>query len=265
MSSEQQRQQIPEYLAGRLNADETRAFEADMMSDAELLMEVEELRTTWQDLGSLPRPEPSGALRARFYQRLHDVQSGRTRVQQGGFLWWKPGLSGLVRQVTVVLALFCLGMYVGRVSVGFGRGSNDQTAQLQAQVQNLRQTVALSLLERQSPASRLQGVTWSSQVERPDQDLLSALTSTLQNDANTNVRLAALDALEKFSSNPQVRQSLVSALGHQDSPLVQIALIDLFVEMRTPEAKDPLRKIEQDPKLNPAVRQRATWGIQQLS
>jgi hypothetical protein len=265
MSSEQQRQRIPEYLAGRLDADDTRAFEAEMMSDAELLMEVEELRTTWHDLGLLRGPEPSGGLRAGFYQRLHDIQSGRRREARGGFLWWKPGLSGLVRQVTIVLALFCLGMYVGRVSVDFGHGANEQTLQLQAQVQNLRQTVAMSLLDRQSPASRLQGVSWSSQVEHPDQDLLSALSTTLQHDQNTNVRLAALDALERFSNNPQVRQSLVNALGHQDSPLVQIALIDALVHMREKDAAGEFRRLSTETNGNSAVRERAQWALKTLS
>jgi hypothetical protein len=265
MSSEQQRQLIPEYLAGRLAEDETRAFEAEMMNDAQLLMEVEELRATWQDLGLLPAAEPSGALRARFYQRLHDIQSGRSREPRGAFLWWKPGLSGLVRQVTVILALFCLGMYVGRVSVGFGRGQGDQASQLQAQVQSLRQTVALSLLDRQSPASRLEGVSWSNQVEHPDQDLLSALASTLQNDPNTNVRLAALDALEKSSGNATVRQSLVNALGRQDSPLVQIALIDALVHLRDKDAAGQFRKLSAEPQANAAVRQRADWALKTLN
>jgi hypothetical protein len=34
--------------------------------------------------------------------------------------------------------------------------------------------------------------------------------------------------------------------------------------MRESDAKDHLRRIEQDTKANPAVRQRAQWGIQQL-
>jgi hypothetical protein len=264
MTPEELRQMIPEYLAGQLGPAQKREFEAHMHGNAELLMHVEELRATWQEMGRIPMTQPSAALRARFYQRVHDIESGRAPVPRGVFMWWKPGLAGLVRQVTIVLALFCLGMYVGRVSLGGGRASTGEVAQLQGQIQGLRQTVALSLLERQSPASRLEGVSWSSQVDHPDQDLLSALISTLQRDPNTNVRLAALDALEKFSGEAPVRQAMVNALGTQDSPLVQIALIDALVHMREKQATGEFKKLSTEAGANAAVRQRASWALQTL-
>ena len=263
MTSEQLRQMIPEYLAGRLGPAETEFFEAEMRTNAELQIEVEELRPTWQSLGAIPAPQPSAALRARFYQRLHDLQSGRSPAVRGGFAWWKPGLSGLVRQIAVVLALFCAGMYAGRLTMsGSGSGaSNGDASQLRAEVQSLRETVALSMIDRQSPASRLEAVSWGSQVEHPNRDLMGALISTLEHDANTNVRLAALDALEKFSNEAQVRQVLVDALAHQDSPLVQIALIDALVHMRERGATGEFRKLSRESDANAAVRQRAQWAL----
>jgi HEAT repeat protein len=184
---------------------------------------------------------------------------------RGGFAWWKPGLSGLVRQIAIVLALFCAGMYAGRLSAGMGeRAPSGETARLQAEVQSLRETVALSLIERQSPASRLQAVSWSSQVEHPNGDLLSALISTLEHDPNTNVRLAALDALEKFSNEAPVRQGMVNALAHQDSPLVQIALIDALVHMRESAAAGEFKKLSTEADANAAVRQRAQWALKTM-
>lgn len=264
ITPEELRQMIPEYLGGHLEPEEKREFEAHMHGNAELLMHVEELRATWQEMGRIPMTEPSAAMRARFYQRVHDIQSARVPAPRGVFMWWKPGLAGLVRQVTIVLALFCLGMYVGRVSMGGRATSSGEATQLQAQIQSLRQTVALSLLDRQSPASRLEGVSWSSQVEHPDRDLLSALITTLQHDPNTNVRLAALDALEKFSDEAPVRQAMVSALTNQDSPLVQIALIDALVHMREKQAKGEFKKLSTETGANIAVRQRAQWALQSL-
>lgn len=263
MTSEEFRQLIPEYLAGRLGTTDTRFFEAELSTNAELRFETEELRATWQALGLFSSPQPSAAMRARFYQRLRDVQNGVSPAVRGGFAWWKPGLAGLVRQITIVLALFCLGMYVGRVSMG-RQASAGESVQLQAQVQNLRQTVALSLLDRQSAASRLEGVSWGSQVDHPDRDLLSALVATLEHDPNTNVRLAALDALEKFSGDAPVRQAMVNALGNQDSPLVQIALIDALVHMRETTATREFKKLSTEMDANAAVRQRAQWALQTL-
>jgi hypothetical protein len=264
MTSEEFRQLIPEYLSGRMRPAETRLFEEQLSTDAELQIETEELRMTWQGLGMIPLPQPSSAMRARFYQRLNDIQSGRSRPVQGGFAWWKPGLPGLVRQITIVLALFCLGMYAGRITAGGGRASSTEAAQLQSQIQGLRQTVALSLLDRQSAAARLEGVSWGNQVDHPDRDLLSAMIATLQHDPNTNVRLAALDALEKFSNEQPVRQAMVNALPTQDSPLVQIALIDALVHMREKAAAGEFKKLSKETDTNSAVRQRAQWALKTL-
>lgn len=264
MTSEELRQSIPEYLSGRMSAAETAAFEAQLSSNAELQIELEELRATWLGLGQIPDARPSAALRARFYRQLHDVENGRSHPLRGGFAWWRPGLSGLVRQATIFLALFCLGMYVDRVSMS-SRASNDQSAQLQSQVQSLRQTVALSLLDRQSASSRLEGVSWSSQVAHPDRDLLTALIGTLEHDSNTNVRLAALDALEKFSGEAEVRETMIQSLSKQDSPLVQIALIDALVHIHDQKAAGEIRKLSNQPEANAAVRQRAQWALHNLS
>jgi hypothetical protein len=264
MTSEEFRHMIPEYLSGRLATDERASFEAQLNQSPELRVELEQLRQTWHGLGLLGEEQPSAALRARFYQRLNDLNNGRSRPLAGGYAWWKPGLAGLVRQITIVLALFCLGMYVGRVSVS-GHRSSAEAMRLESQVQSLQQTVALSLMDRQSPTSRLEGISWSSRVSRPDNDLLSALVSALNHDTNTNVRLASLDALEKFSSDPSVRKALVNSIGLQDSPLVQIALIDSLVQMRDNTAAGELRKLTGDADVNAEVRQRAQWGLHRLS
>jgi HEAT repeats len=91
------------------------------------------------------------------------------------------------------------------------------------------------------------------------------LLHTLRLDPSVDVRLAALDALRRDARQPQVRAGLMDSLQAQQSPLVQIALIDLLVELRESDAATQLRKFQQTPDLNPAVKQRAQWGIQQLS
>ena len=265
MTSEECRVLIPQYLSGQLTELERQLFENQLGVDDELRLEVEELGSLWEGLGSLPQERPTAALRDRFYERLNEMQSRRSRPVERGYAWWKPGLQGLVPQATVAVAVFLLGAYVGRVNIGGHDASVQEVKRLDTEVQGLRQTVALSLLDRQSANSRLEGISWVSRVERPDGDLVSALLTALDRDPNTNVRLAALDALEKFAGEPAVRKALVDALPHQDSPLVQIALIDALVHMRDGAAAGELRKLSGDTEVNAAVRQRAQWGLQRLN
>ena len=171
---------------------------------------------------------------------------------------------GALAQTALALVMFVLGVSLGRSKV-FERGHADELAQMNAQVQRLRETVALSLLDRQSATSRLEGVGWSSRVERPNDELLSALLTTLNHDSNVNVRLSSLDALERFSDNAAVRKALIDSISTQDSPLVQIALIDSLVRSRDRTATPQLKKLSAEADLDPAVRQRALWGVQNLT
>jgi hypothetical protein len=264
MTSEEIRMLVPQYLSEQLTPADKNAFEAQLNSSPELRRELEELRELWEGLGELPQEQPSAAVRARFYQKLNEIKTGRNSPITHGFAWWKPGLAGLVRQVAIALVLFTLGIFIGRKDLT-SSPSTEEVKRLGSEVQNLRQTVALSLLERQSATSRLEGISWSSRVEQPDRDLVSALLAVLDHDPNINVRLSALDALGKFADDATIRKALVNSIPLQDSPLVQIALIDTLVNLRDNAAAGQLQKLTTDTNVNAAVRQRAQWGLGQLN
>ncbi len=101
-------------------------------------------------------------------------------------------------------------------------------------------------------------------MSQPDPQVLSALLHTVNYDQNVNVRLAALDALHQSASNQMVRRGLTESLDRQTSPMVQIALIDLLVDIREREAADAVKDLMQEAGLNPEVRERAGWALRQL-
>src|ERR1035437_2116202 len=144
------------------------------------------------------------------------------------------------------------------------RGPSPDVAQLTGQVEALRQLVTLSLLQEQSPSSRLRGVTYSYQMARPDAQVEQALLYAVNHDSNVNVRLSAVDALEKYTASPRIRRALADAVPVQDSPLVQIALMDLLVQLNDKEAAPALRQLAQDAQADNQVRQYAAWAIQRM-
>jgi hypothetical protein len=166
---------------------------------------------------------------------------------------------------------FALGLLLLTVGVGLGQWSfekprqDGEIARLRDEVGGLRELLTLSLLQQQSASERLRGVSWSAQVQQPEEPVLSALLQTLNSDPNVNVRLAALDALQHFSSLRGVREGLLQALEKQESPLVQITLIDWLVKSKERQAIDVLTRISDEPQFQPKVRERARWGLRQLS
>lgn len=202
-------------------------------------------------LDELTVPERPAHYEARVWHRLrHRLQAG-SWPQARTFHW--PGLRWA--QAGWVVAVLLAGFLLGRYLPGPER----------EELRGMRELLTLSLLQNQSASERLAGVSWSRDFSRPDSRVLDALVETLNHDADVNVRLAAVDALAKYSQESSVKQRLPQALLRQNSPLVQIALIDLLVELRDTQSADVLRRLAADDKTNQNVRRRAEWGLRQIS
>jgi len=251
-----------ESLTGDLDASTSADLESHLANCATCRAARDGLRALWHGLDVLPQETPSEMLRPRFYAMLHaagqEKRRRRSRRQRlNGWIegWWP-------RQPIIQVGLALVALVVG---LGLGprlRRTPSELEQLRAEIQSTRRLVAISMLQQQSPSQRLQGVSFSYRLQDPDADVVQALLQTLETDPNVNVRLAAADALGQYPELPQVRLGLVESFQHQTSPLVQIALIDLLVEVSDPEVTELLRRVAQDPKLHASVRQRAQSGLQ---
>jgi len=266
------REQIPECLAGRLDPAARERVIDHLDTCSACRAEMAELGVVWRGLESMPEIEPSQAMRARFLETLSAYQEGYQEAQRKlayaappkswwAGLWLRPAW-----QAAFSAALLIAGILGGRYFAAPRpvETVNPEMAQLRGQIENLRQLVTLSMLQQDSPSARLRGVTYSYQVSQPDQQVEQALLHAVNHDSNINVRLSAVDALAKFGNNPEVRRALVDSLPVQDSPLVQIALIDLLVQFNDKDAAPELRKLAQDGQANPEVRQRASASLQKL-
>lgn len=250
---------IPQYLAGQMTPAEKAAFEAQLIGNPTLRTEVEQLREFWEALDALPKEQPSAAMRARFYQKL---MAATKTPQPSAPSWFSKWNLRPIQQYGLALVLFTMGIFVGH-AVDSSHVSQ-QIAQLHEEVRNMRQTVALSLLDRQSANARLEGVSWGTRVERPDHEVSTALLTALNHDVNVNVRLSSVDALQTLAGDTAIRGALVDSIPTQESPLVQIALIDALVQIHDTAVTGELEKISRNAQYNPNVRQRALWGIQKL-
>jgi hypothetical protein len=166
-------------------------------------------------------------------------------------------------QFAAAAALVVLGVMMGRQWAP-AAAPDPQLAALRDELRDMREMVAVSLMQQQSATERLKGVSWSNQIDQPGMTLTSALLEALMHDTNVNVRVSAIDALKRFAEREDVRLGALEALPRQTSPIVQVALIDFVVETNGREAADALRRIAHDPMANETVRMRARQGLQQL-
>jgi HEAT repeat protein len=131
-------------------------------------------------------------------------------------------------------------------------------------VENLHQMVAISMLQQQSPSARLRGVAYSEKIAQPDPQVLDALLQAVNHDSNVNVRLSAVDALQKFAAGPEVARAMVDSIPGQESPLVQIALLDMLVQLNARGVAPALTRISKDMQMDEMVRQRADWALHKM-
>jgi hypothetical protein len=236
--------------------------------------EAHDLDATWRMLGAIDAPSPdSERMRARIDAVIEAIDSGPRVLRPSR--WQSHVLQGLAAAAVLVIGIG-IGWFAasGRTrpaaaptAGGTRPAAEDATQQIAAmrtEMHDLREMVSLSLMQQQSAAERLKGVSWTGQLDRPSSEVVSALLDALMHDPNVNVRLATIDALERFASQDEVRRGTIQAVRQQPSPLVQVALIDFMVKTHERESLPVLRQLAMDPQANDAVRARAAWGLQQL-
>jgi len=270
MNCDEVRDQLPDYWTGALDEGAKSQMQAHLAACSLCRAEAETLGAIWKKLGAIPEERPGRALRARFEATLEAYMQGLRQAERGPSKrekldkwlegWWprQPAF-----QFGFALAFLGIGLLVG-YSLTQGSRGDGEVARLREEVTHTRQLVALSLLQQQSASERLKGVDWSNRISQPDPQVLSALLHTVNYDSNVNVRLAALDALRQSASNDTVRLGLVESLDRQTSPMVQIALIDVLVDIRDQQASTALKDLTQEAGLNPEVRDRAQWALEHL-
>ena len=269
MKCEEMGEYLPDYLQGNLKAEQDELVEEHIAECGDCREDV----AIWKKLSLLPVEQPSAGSRERFEAMLHAYQTGRNETlaaapgpEKRGALWsWLRSPIGAVAWSAALLAIgIFAGNYLGNRPT-HSNADQSEIAAMHTELTNTRQLVVLSMLQQQSASERLQGVSYSQREEHLDPQVLSALVHTLRYDNSVDVRLAALDALSRHGGQPQARKGIVEALQGQQSPLVQVALIDQMLEWRDPDAAQRLRNFAQSPNLNPTVRQRADWALSKLN
>jgi HEAT repeat protein len=260
------RRQIPECLAGWLDKAARELLVEHLEGCSGCRAELAAMGRVWRGMEALGGQEPGPELGMRFRETLNAFAAGLAQAQPEprkharGWWGWTPHRAW---QLACAAGILAIGLAGGRF-LGVARQPDTSVAQLQGQIENLRQLVSLAMLNQSSPGSRLEGVVYAQQLTRPDNDVEQALLQAARRDSNVNVRLAAVDGLSRYGSDPAVRRTLADGLARDESPLVQVALIEFLVNARARDCASAVRQLAASPDAEPIVRQRAGWGLKQL-
>ncbi|WP_210150971.1 HEAT repeat domain-containing protein [Chryseobacterium scophthalmum] len=96
---------------------------------------------------------------------------------------------------------------------------------------NFDELKALELINNQhSASSRLRGIDLLKSFSASDEKIINILSEKALSDENTNVRLAAVEALSIHIENTEVSKNIRQIFLNQDDPIVQKELIAILTE-----------------------------------
>ncbi|MEM9858163.1 MAG: HEAT repeat domain-containing protein [Bacteroidota bacterium] len=252
---------IIDYIDGNLNGELEDFVKKRMQKDAGLAAEYQKLKDLSEMMLNASDYEPDSIGRDNFLLAIEEELESMPNKKEK-----RPTLISwdLAWKVAAAVSLVVISVMISR-ELETGSREKSQLAELKQEMEETKSLVLSSLKNTTSASARLNGVNVAYEKESVSEEVIQVLIKTMNEDENVNVRLAAVKALAKFSAEPGVTQALVDALGNQKEALVQIALINLMVELKEKGALLRLEKIIEDERTLDAVKDEAHMAVFKLS
>ena len=200
----------------------------------------------WAALEDMPRESPSPNMRRSFYRELEhaNVKSWALRLQ---------GWLGINRSAGWLTAATCV-----LIGIGMGQALNRPDSGGPMRLELLEQNVALLnrelILNRmgdEAAGQRLRGIIDAGNVVQDDAEIARALLLRATEDRVHSVRSAAIDTLGPRLSSTAVGNELMNLLETAESPIVQLALVDLVLRNGSGPQIERLRELADAGRLHP--------------
>jgi anti-sigma factor RsiW len=260
MEKEKLESLLIDYIDGNLNDAERAMVEKELQNDSTAKL-YSQLKEVMDLMANSKAKVPGVSLKQNFEKALQaEISKSENLPEKGKQVFFQPW----ALRVAAAVVLVIVGVVIGD-KISTNRQHAQDLVDLRKEVERNKR-VMLSMLENQQSASqRVMGATVAYELPKADDEIVNVLAKTLNEDPNTNVRLAALEALGKFYQHTHVRKTLITSLGTQKDPVVQIALIRLLVQMKEKQIVNELEKITRDGQVMKAVKVEAHSGILKLS
>lgn len=253
---------LPEYLDNLLPKAKANEVEKHLSACTACQKELEELKILFKAIADEPAVVPSNKLRSKFEEALEIEKADTAKVipfsREHKKSLWATNMLKVAASIALLVGSFQMG------SVFQQRKGNQDLAFAKNESLQLKQTAMLSLMENQSASKRIQGVSYIEEFPNPDEAIVKALTNRLLQDENDNVRLNAFEALSKFTSSETVKAAFIEALGTEQNPSIQIAIIQALVQIQEKKAIGPMQKLLERENTQPFIKNEIKQGLPKI-
>ncbi len=282
MNCERVRERMMEWLDGRIDPATATELKAHVDQCPACQRELAQMRQM-VTLLEVPAPvRPSPALRRGVLAAIEAEKSDAHRAPSAGGArppsalvrhHWFGSLWGGFAATLGGCALLALGFFAGRHTGGSNPSpaasapaTQQDIAALKTQMDTVGQLVNFTLQRQQNASTnqRLDGVLSTAALRKPDRSAIDGLIGTVALDPSANVRLSAVQALYGHADQEVVRTAIEISLPREQSPLVQLAMIDFLTAAKDHDARPVLEKISATETADPNVREAASRAMIQL-
>jgi len=244
MRCEQVQDRLIDFIDQNLDQESHKNIKIHLTNCDSCNSKLIELQTVLTEIDNTPYLLPKDELRINFEKMLLNEKRAiaNTKVISTGKNTdypWKT-MMRIAATITLVISGYFLGKYQNNKS------KEQKVAILAKEQKQEKQTITISLMENESASKRLQAVNYALEIEKPSNEILKALINKMHYDDHTNVRLAAAEALSKFSNSEMVRKAFINALNTEKDPSMQIELIQILVSIQEKRAIPKMEKLLQN-------------------
>ena len=183
---------ILDYIDGRLSASDQEVVKRHISNNEKYKQLEEEYRILFDFMEQDNLVVPSTKLRDAFQTMLIQVESDSYKAKEEK----KNNAENIGIRLTTNSSRFLkVAATVSLILGSFLFGLNRNTAKYEDQLVQMKQEVALLLMESNSPSKRIQAVMYSEELDEANTEILDALIHMMNNDHHINVRLAAATRL----------------------------------------------------------------------
>jgi len=256
-----------DYLDEQLDDKTRKQVEEHLHTCPECSKELKQLMLLQDNIDMQEMVAPPATLRMGFMHTLEE-EVGKLAKQQQQTATKEPGskiisltVGGIAWRAAAAVIILFVGIAIG-YKVRFD-GQQGVVAKTQPK-QGAEQKVLVNMLDDESPSQRIEAVNYAENLGNKNKNVINVLFNTLNTDKSANVRVAAVFALEKYTDDKAVLDSMVASLSKQTEPIVQILLIDILSSRKVTKAIKPIQDILTNEKSIKEVKEAAEKGLKKI-
>lgn len=245
---------IIDYFNKELSVEEQTQLESQLKKNGELQRLFDDYAVLMEEVDIMPLEAPTLDGKQKIEQLIQSsARSSQPQakvIQINNASWYK---------YIAAAAILLVG-----IMIGTNYTQRNQIGVMDQQLANLHSKM-VEQLQSPSVSERIEGMQVQfASVQNSENPIIGTLIETLQKDESPNVRLAALDALDNYMDDEEVRTTLIQQLSEEQDEFVLIAMIEALSAHNAIDAIDPLRKLSTSEEVPKYVKDEAHWGLIKL-